>query len=221
MKCSEAKPLFSTYMDLSMSGKQMRAVSAHIEGCQDCRSEYTLLCRTQQLVAALGRKQPPADLALKLRVMVSQQLAQGRKSRFEGIQMRIQNAFNAFMVPATAGMVSAVIIFGLLIGVLYPVQMMSAANDVPLLVYTPPELAFSPYAEMGSLNADSLVLEAYVDSNGRVQDYRILSAPEDAKDLVTELNKMLIFTTFRPATAFGRPTSGRAVLSFAKVNVKG
>jgi hypothetical protein len=74
---------------------------------------------------------------------------------------------------------------------------------------------------MSSLNADSLVVEAYVDSNGRVQDYRILSAPSDAKELVPELNKMLIFTTFRPATAFGRPTSGWAVLSFAKVNVRG
>jgi hypothetical protein len=48
-----------------------------------------------------------------------------------------------------------------------------------------------------------------------------LSAPEDAKDIVPELNKMLIFTTFRPATAFGQPTSGRAVLSFAQVNVRG
>jgi len=74
---------------------------------------------------------------------------------------------------------------------------------------------------MGSLNADTLVVEAYIDQNGRVQDYRILSAPENTKEIVPELNKMLIFTTFRPATAFGQPTSGRAILSFAKVNVKG
>jgi HAE1 family hydrophobic/amphiphilic exporter-1 len=36
-----------------------------------------------------------------------------------------------------------------------------------------------------------------------------------------QLENMLIFTTFRPATAFGQPTSGRAVLSFSKINVKG
>jgi hypothetical protein len=221
MKCSEAKPLFSTYMDLSMGGKQMRLVSAHLQECEACRSEYTLLCRTQQLVAGLGRKQPPQDLALKLRVMASQQLAQRRRQPFEGLRMRLENAFNAFMVPATAGMLSAVIIFGLLIGVMSPGQLISGSNDVPILVYTPPELASSPFGQMSSLNADSLVVEAYVDSNGRVQDYRILSAPSDAKELVPELNKMLIFTTFRPATAFGRPTSGWAVLSFAKVNVRG
>lgn len=221
MKCSEAKPLFSMYMDLSMSGKQMRSVSAHLEQCTACRSELNLLSNTQKLVAGLGRKQPPRDLALKLRVMMSQQLAQSRRSRFDSIRVRFENAFNAFMVPATAGMVSAIVIFGLLIGVLYPGQIMPGVNDVPILVYTPPELTSSPFGEMSTLNADSLVVEAYVDSNGRVQDYRILTAPNNAKDLISEVNRMLIFTTFRPATAYGRPTSGWAVLSFAKVNVKG
>jgi hypothetical protein len=208
-------------MDHSMSGKQMHEISEHLNSCRACRSEFALLCNTQKLVSGLGRQQPPADLALKLRVMISQELAQSRRKPFEGLLVRFENVFNAFMVPATAGIVSAIIIFGLLIGVLYPGQI-SKSNDVPTLLYTPPELSFSPFGlEMSGINADSLVVEAYVDANGRVQDYRILSAPEDEKDLVPELNKMLIFTTFRPATAFGKPTSGRAVLSFAKVNVRG
>lgn len=221
MTCSEATPQFSSYMDHSMSGKRMHEISEHLNSCRACRSEFTLLCNTQKLVSGLGRKQPPGDLALKLRVMISQEIAQSRRKPFEGILVRFENAFNAFMVPATAGIVSAIIIFGLLIGVLYPAQI-SHSNDVPTLLYTPPELSFSPFGlEMSGINADSLVVEAYVDANGRVQDYRILSAPEDEKDLVPELNKMLIFTTFRPATAFGKPTNGRAVLSFAKVNVRG
>jgi hypothetical protein len=209
-------------MDHSISGKRMHEISEHLNSCRACRSEFTLLCNTQKLVSGLGRRQPPRDLALKLRVMISQELAQSRKKPFEGLRLRFENTFNAFMVPATAGMISAIIIFGLLIGVLYPAQISRANNDVPTLLYTPPELTFSPFGlEMNGINADSLVVEAYVDANGRVQDYRILSAPEDAKDLVPELNKMLIFTTFRPATAFGKPTNGRAVLSFAKVNVRG
>ena len=47
------------------------------------------------------------------------------------------------------------------------------------------------------------------------------AAPDGEQELLPQLNNMLIFTTFRPATAFGRPTTGRAVLSFAKINVKG
>lgn len=221
MNCIDAKPLLSAYMDHSMSGRQMRDISAHLDECKECSTEFTLMGNTQRMVAGLGRKQPPPDLALKLRVMISQEIALKKRRPFEGLLVRFENAFNVFMVPATAGMVTAIIIFGLLIGILYPVQM-SGSNDVPTTLYTPPELAFTPFGmEMGSINADSLVVEAYVDQNGRVQDYRILSAPENSANLVPELNKMLIFTTFRPATSFGRPTMGRAILSFSKINVKG
>lgn len=74
---------------------------------------------------------------------------------------------------------------------------------------------------MDSISDDSLVIEAYVDSNGRVQDYRVLSSPQDAKGLPSQVKNMLIFSTFRPATSMGRPTVGRAVLSFSMVRVKG
>jgi hypothetical protein len=60
-----------------------------------------------------------------------------------------------------------------------------------------------------------------VDANGRVQDYRILSQSDDAKAALPQVKNLLIFTTFRPALAMGVPTSGRAVISFSKVSVKG
>ena len=72
-----------------------------------------------------------------------------------------------------------------------------------------------------SLDADSLVIEASVDANGRVQDYRILSDPPDEKEVLPQVKRMLIFTTFRPALSMGRPTPSKAVLSFSKISVKG
>ena len=64
------------------------------------------------------------------------------------------------------------------------------------------------------MNADSLVIEAYVDTNGRVQDYRILSDPGDSHQLLPEVKRMLIFTTFRPAMRWGgaHPVAGGAVV---------
>lgn len=221
MKCKDAKPLLSMFLDGMLSGSEMRELSRHLEACADCKSESLLLSQTQRLVAGVGRKQPPAELALKLRVIASREVARSQRRVWEGLAVRVENVFNAFMVPATAGMVSAIIIFGLLIGVLMPGRL-SAANDVPTNLYTPPQLAFSPFGiEAGWVNADSLIVEAYVDSNGRVQDYRVLSAPENAKEIMPELNNMMIFTVFRPATSFGQPTSGRTILSFSKINVKG
>ena len=113
------------------------------------------------------------------------------------------------------------IIFGLLISVIYPGQV-RAANDVPTMLYTPAQLKFTPFEwSMGASSADSLVVEAYVGPDGRVLDYRILSSPENAQAILPELKNMLIFTTFHPATTFGRPTASRVILSFSKVQVKG
>ena len=221
MKCSDTRPLLSLYLDGATSREQRSAIELHMQTCAACIEQYKQLRRTHSLIAGIGRKPAPPDLALRLRVALSQEIAASRRSRWTGITVRIENAFNAFMVPAAAGVVTAVIVFGLLIGLLVPGAMRNA-NDVPTMLYTPPEVSYSPFGlSMGSVNADSLVVEAYVDSNGRVQDFKILSSPGDTKDLTPELKNMLIFTTFKPATAFGQPTSGTAILSFSNIQVKG
>lgn len=223
MKCAEAQSLFSLYLDGAVTGTQMRALSQHLQACDHCRQEYVALQHTQQLVAKMGRRQAPADLALKLRVAVSREIAHSRRPFLDGMMIRLENALDAFMVPATAGLVTAVVIFGLLTFFLaIPGQLQADNDDVPLMLYTAPQLQQSAFGTtLDSISEDSVVIEAYVDSNGRVEDYRILSHPQEAKALLPQLNRMLIFTTFRPATSMGRPTAGRAVLSFSKISVKG
>ena len=221
MKCSVAKGLMSSHLDSAVTRSQLAAVNRHLQQCAECTERYVSMQQTQSLVASLGRKAAPPDLALRLRVALSQELANAQRSRWELLRVHWENAFNAIMVPATFGLVTTLIIFGVLISVLYPSQM-TAANDVPTMLYTPPQLQATPFElSMGTASAEALVVEAYVGSDGRVQDYRILSAPENAQALLPELKNMLIFTTFRPATAFGQPTAGRVVLSFSKVQVKG
>jgi hypothetical protein len=196
-------------------------MNEHVRACPDCAAHVVSMQRTQSLVGSLGRKVAPPDLALKLRVALSQEIANSRRSRWDRLRVRWDNAFNATMVPATAGLVTTLIIFGVLISFLYPAQV-SASNDVPTVLYTPAQLRSTPFElSAGVATADSLVVEAYVGPDGRVQDYRILSGPEDAQAILPQLKNMLLFTTFQPATSFGRPTSGRVILSFSKVMVKG
>ena len=65
-----------------------------------------------------------------------------RISPWESLKFRFEEAMRAFMVPATAGILSAVVFFGLLIGFfVLPAQ----TNDVPTMLYTPPELATRPF----------------------------------------------------------------------------
>ena len=222
MKCAEARPMFSPYLDGAVTGTQMHALGLHLEQCSDCNREYALLRQTQQLLAGVSRRKAPVDLALKLRLAISREAARTNRPRFQGLRVRLENALQAFMVPATAGAIAAVSIFAFVMGLTLPEVQARTTNDVPLMLYTGPELQESSFATtLSSVSDGSLVIEAYVDANGRVQDYRILSDSDNSQKLLPEVKRMLIFTTFRPAMAMGRPTSGHAVLSFSKINVRG
>ncbi|HZP24844.1 MAG TPA: zf-HC2 domain-containing protein [Terriglobales bacterium] len=222
MNCSAAKKLMSSYLDGCVTRSQLAQMNEHVRACAGCGGHFAALQQTQSIVGSLGRKSPPPDLALRLRVALSQEIANSRRSRWERLVLRWDNAFNAIMVPATGGLVTTLIIFGMLISFLYYPAQVRASNDVPTVLYTPAQLQSTPFElTMGVTSAESLVVEAYVGPDGRVQDYRILSAPEEAQAVLPQLKNMLIFTTFQPATAFGQPTSGRVILTFSKVQVKG
>ena len=220
MTCAQVRPLLSPYLDGAVTGKQMFSLREHLSDCLKCRREYTQLRQTQSLLSKVGRAQVPDDLSLKVRLAISREAARRREPAFGSLGIRVANALRGFMVPATAGVVATLVIFGVLMGFITPVQ--ANTSDVPLLLSTSPELQQSSFdALLGAVTEDSLVIEAYVDANGRVQDYRILSDPDHVKDLPHPVKNMLIFTTFRPATLMGSPRPATVVLSFSKVSVKG
>ena len=198
----------------------MFKLNEHLKLCRKCNREYELLRQTQQLLAAVARRKAPDDLALRLRLAISREAARSREPLLYGLWMWLENTIQGFMVPATAGLASAVVMFVFLMGFLaLPLR---AGSDVPIVLNTAPQLEQSEFGNsLTEIKDDSVVIEAYVDSNGRVQDYRVLSDPQQPKDLPPQLKNVLIFTTFRPATFMGRPTAGTAILSFSKISVKG
>ena len=222
MNCQKAQSLFSMHMDAELHGSPRALLTQHLHSCSTCAAQFQSLLKTQSLVVSLGRKTAPPELALKLKVAISQERTMTWSYRIQAYGVRFENAFNAFMIPATAGFLTAVLIFGLLVGVFAAPASVSARNDVPTILYTPPRLAAAPFSDnLGRANADSaVVIEALVDSKGRVTDYRIISG-NNTEEVRRELERSLIFTVFAPATSFGQPADGRAVISFSSVNVKG
>jgi hypothetical protein len=197
----------------------MHEVSEHLRDCAACRVDYGQLESTRVLVSSLGPRQAPPDLAFKIRIALSSERSHGWRQFLQGQMVRWQHAFRTFMLPATAGVVTAIFFFGALIGFLVPPQVSAYADDVPTMLYTPPRLESSP--SVNELNLDSpIMIETDVDSTGRVQNYRIISGRDDAQ-IREQLNRALLFTIFAPAQSFGRPVPGKVVISFSHVHVQG
>lgn len=221
MSCKQTQNLFSLYLDGALAGAQMHGVSSHLETCATCANQYQSLRQTQSMVAALGRKPAPADLALKIKVAISQERSMSFSRRLQGLRVRFENALNAFLMPATAGLVTAVLVFGVLIGS-FAIPRVPSMNDVPTLLYTPPKVAVVPFSDsLGKIQSkEPVVIEVYVDTRGRMQNYRIVSG-DDNRDVRQQLDRSLIFTTFQPATSFGEPAEGSLVMTFDNVDVRG
>jgi hypothetical protein len=219
MRCTEAKPLFSSYLDGAVSGVEMHEVSNHLSECAVCESEYAMLEKSRALVSSLGRKQAPPELAMKLRIALASERSKNWRSVLRGYAVRLENMMNAFMFPATAGLISAVIFFVALIGCFVVPTPVDASDDVPTMLYTPPRLEMSDSDLQIALEAP-VVIETYVGVTGRVEAYRIISGQDDDQ-IRQQLNRALLFTIFAPAQSFGRPVPGKAVMSFSHINVKG
>src|SRR5258707_5774267 len=95
MQCSEAKRLFSPYLDGAVTGTQMHRLQEHLSDCETCRQEYQLLRQTQQLLVSVGRPNAPADLALKLRLAVSREAARARTPPLLRLTVRVANALHS------------------------------------------------------------------------------------------------------------------------------
>lgn len=223
MRCTEARPLFPVYLDDAVTGPEMQAFSDHLSACTDCRSEYRKLENTRLLVASLGRKAAPPDLALRIRVALSRERSRTWKYLLQRYTVRLENALNAFMFPATAGILTTILFFCAVAG--FFAQGEVRADEMVSGLYLsprlqPPQNAMSSAADT-DLNLDGpVVVRVFVDASGQVENYEII-AGLDNEEVRAQLNRALLFATFSPAVAFGRPVAGVTVISYSHVNVKG
>jgi hypothetical protein len=212
--CSEIRASFSDYLDGLLESEPTKVVRFHLEGCGACRREFAAWESIQEGIRTAPRRQVPSDLALRLRVKMSQELHRNLLGRWA---VRFENFFRPVLLPSLGGVLVAIICVGLMMG--EGVPPVSNTPDVPTELATPPQVQqLAPV----TLNTDDrpLVLVTYVNANGRVTSYSVLSGQSSPK-LRQQLDEMLYFSIFRPATTFGQPTSGRVVLSFRRITVRG
>jgi anti-sigma factor RsiW len=224
--CNAVQARFTEYLDGKLSGREMQLVAAHLDQCQGCAGEWASLRQVQAMLAELGPVPEPADLLLRIRVAVSQERARRRRRPLEAWNLAWKNTIGPFLLQASAGFASAVLLLGaviVLVTMFAKPEVAQASNDEPLGNPTAPRLvSLSTGAGDNDIGAFSgpVVVEVYINDLGQMYDYRIVSGPSDAETR-SAVENMLLTSVFEPARFFGQPVRGLAVLSFSGVSVRG
>lgn len=225
-ECKDIQAKFTEYLDCRLNGREMQFIASHMARCPACSREWDALCDVQSALSELSAVPEPADLLLRIRVAVSQERARSRRKPLQTWNLAWKNTVGPFLLQAGAGFASAVLLLGsitLLVTMFAHPEMAQATKDEPLGNPTAPRLV-SLSAGAGDNQIDNLsapvVVEAYVNGQGQMYDYRIVSGPNDANTRA-QIEKALLTSRFDPARFFGQPVRGLAVLSFSGVSVKG
>jgi anti-sigma factor RsiW len=240
--CATIQACFSAYLDGAVSGHQMQEISRHLLGsgenedcaagvgatrvapCEACAREFAAWRLTQDAIAMLRPAKAPADLGLKLRVAISREQARRGSRLRDSVSLAWDNTVRPMLLQVTAGIAGSVVLVGsimLLLGVVAAPQAV-LANDEPLGAMTVPHFRYStaaPGAIITGYDA-AIIVEASVNSAGRVYDYTIVSGPQDDAVRIQIANQLL-GSVFEPASVFGLPVRGRVVLTFAGISVHG
>jgi len=223
--CSTVRSRFSDYLDGNLSGVAMQSVARHLAGCDGCSTEFGEWREMQQSLSSLGPVRPPADLALRIRVALSQEVAKTPRNLLANWKVRWENSVAPFLLQASAGLASSLVLVGTLTFLIcaFAAPEPAAARDEPLGMATAPRWLYSTVeANAGTVSGKGapVTVEVYVDQDGRVYDYDIVSGPSDPETRAL-LETLLLSSKFQPAQWFGQPVRGVALLSFAGVSVQG
>jgi hypothetical protein len=236
--CATTQASFSAYLDGAVSGHEMQQIARHLLGsersqsdvgsggddvpCEACAREFAAWRASQNALAMLRRAKAPADLGLKLRLAISRERARREFLLRDRISLAWDNAVRPVLLHVSAGVAGTVVLVGSILCLLGFAAPQVQANDEPLGAMTAPHYLYSiatPEALIASPDT-AIVVEAAVDSAGRVYDYNIVSGPED-EAVRTQVANQLLGSVFQPASVFGLPVRGHVVVTFAGISVHG
>lgn len=214
--CTEIRAMFASYLDGVSNADQWKSVRFHLNYCDACRRDLEMAQNIQADLRGLRRRRIPPYLSLQLRVQLSQCLHNDWVTRWK---IRFENSIKPLMLPAAGGVMFAVICLGVLLGSSSMVLPPVGRPDVPLALVTPPRLRELPPINFNT-DDDQLVVMTRVNASGHVMSYEVVSG-SISPEVRYQLDRLIYFSLFEPATTFGTPTDGRVLLALSRITVRG
>lgn len=231
MSCETVRPLIASLVDRQLSvgaaEEQREEVLEHLAECRACSAEYKAAHWQRTALRSVAAAAVPTRLTDQLRVLASHEQARqltritwrARWQTFcDRVVLRLENLMRPFALPMAGGLVSALLMFGVLIpSVSYS---RTKTLEPPSPVFTEPDGKVVGEGEFPKLeSADQPAGEARVvvllqiDDHGRVRDYHVTQGV-----MTPEVQNFILFSVFTPATMFGKPTWGQVQAVFGSDN---
>jgi hypothetical protein len=218
MECRKVFKLLHAYLDDSLSWQEADFVDQHLKVCSECADEHHELEALRQVLSSLKRWEPPQDLGLKMKIEASKQ---DYALALEKVFSKLEDFLRPIAIPAFSGVALTFLFFLVLLSTFLPGANLNASDkDIPLSLFTEPKaksLYRSQFVQLENFKSvqEPITVEADVGNNGRVVDYKILNGPQD-RATVRSLNQFFFFEAYiDPATLFGRPISGKIILTLS------
>jgi len=230
MSCENVQQLISPLVDRATSAGEREKVLAHIRSCAKCGAHLEAIEHQRTLLRGMSQPPVPPDLSAKLRVMASHEHARRTARASLGARWQdwssaarlwFDNLMRPVALPVAGGLLSALAMFAILVPTLsfnhnlfdqafftYPDGEVVALG--PTGTYSPTSLGAgfgnNPWIVRADVVTppDANVVWLTIDENGKVSDFSV-----ERGQLTPELQSIIMFSQFTPATVLGLPTSAK------------
>ncbi len=223
MSCNRVQETASRLLDLQLPIGDREDVLAHLGRCRECAAHCESIHNLREELRSLAAPNIPPELSEKLRVLASHERARqltrvsvaARLEHWMGrAQLWFDNLMRPVALPIAGGLVSALVLFSMLVP-----NLSFAHNFSDQSFFTHPvglvvEQVGSVVKPMGSLfriepadaeiPSEGNVVLLTIDATGRVSDYSVARGK-----LTPDLKNIIMFSQFLPATVLGLPTTGK------------
>jgi hypothetical protein len=221
-ECAIVRSGFSAYLDGAISGIEMAVISAHLQSCSECATDFNIWREVQRSLGELGPAQPPARLQARLRAVIAGERERGAYLPFHRRALLLwESSIAPLALRFSGGLAATVMLVGCLSWI-FGAPIAVQANDDAMAQLVGPRYMYSqvPPEPINTFRDVPIVVEALVDITGRVYDYSILDGPRDPQ-VEVKVENNLLGSVFMPATAFGVPVRGHVVMTYTGVSVRG
>jgi hypothetical protein len=225
MSCDNVQELISPLIDRKIPAAERESLLAHLESCRECGAHFESMQNLRRALSEMNRAAMPPNLAARLRVMASHELARHQSratlsDRFEHwsghLRLWFDNLMRPLAVPFAGGIVSALVLFSALVPSFSVVHDYADADwgtdpygQVVVLsstgVNSPGVSADVPKIEptYASYPEDATVVWLMIDESGKVVNYQLAKG-----NMTSDMQTVIMLSKFMPATFLGIPTPG-------------